>query len=372
MGNAASRVPVAWRLPVLLAGGLALIAGLYAGLLLLAVPMPAPVGSLERVHGPVMVFGFAGTLIGLERAVALGARWALLGPACSGAGAIVLIIDGPGPIGYGLMMLAATILLVVYRSLWQRQPGIALLAQVAGAFAWYASTLLLLAGFTVAETVPWLAVFVIATIAGERLELAHVGLRAANAPQLLLAALLVLVAGATATTVSPAAGGHLFGFGLLAVTGWLAVFDVARRTVHATGLPRYIAIGLLAGYAWLALAGLLWAGGGTVLDGPRYDAVLHAVFLGFTMSMIFVHAPVILPAVLRRPLPYHRLLYVPLAVLHVSLLVRIGAGDGLGAEPVWRWAGVVNVAAVVGFAGCAAGLSLTRGRASRRPAPALS
>jgi hypothetical protein len=84
------------------------------------------------------------------------------------------------------------------------------------------------------------------------------------------------------------------------------------------------------------------------------------VFLGFTMSMIFVHAPVILPAVLRRPLPYHRLLYVPLAVLHLSLLIRIGLGDGVGWEPVWRWAGVANVAAVVGFAGCAIGLSLAR------------
>jgi hypothetical protein len=364
------RVPVGWRLPVLIAGGFALAAGLYAGVLLLAVPVPAPTGTLERVHGPVMVFGFVGTLVALERVVALGSRWALLGPACSGAGAAVLLVNGPGPAGYGLLMLAAVLLIGVYRQLWRRQPSIALLAQAAGAFAWYATTLLWLAGFTVAETVPWLAVFVVATIAGERLELAHVGLRNANAPRLLFAALFMLIAGATASTIA-AGGTYLFGAGLLAVTAWLVVFDVARRTVHATGLPRYIAVGLLAGYAWLALAGVLWAGGGAVLDGPRYDAVLHAVFLGFTMSMIFVHAPVILPAVLRRPLPYHRLLFVPLVALHASLLVRIGLGDGAGWEPVWRWAGVINVAAVVGFAGCAVGLSLARqltGRTAGWPA----
>jgi hypothetical protein len=92
--------------------------------------------------------------------------------------------------------------------------------------------------------------------------------------------------------------------GLLAVTAWLAVFDVARHTVRGRALPRYVAVGLLAGYGWLALAGLLWAGAGPTLDGPRYDATLHAIFLGFTVSMIFVHAPVILPAVrLARPRP---------------------------------------------------------------------
>jgi hypothetical protein len=360
MSSAAARLPVAWRVPALAAGAFALVAGLYAGVLLLAAPVPAPGGSLEQVHGPVMVFGFVGTLVALERAVALGARWALAGPACSGLGALVLVVDGPGVAGYGLLMLAAVALLGVYRALWRRQPSVALLGQATGAFAWYAATFLWLAGFPVAETVPWPAVFVVATIAGERLELAHVGLRDRTAPRLLVAALLVLICGAAASTVSPEAGTHLFGFGLLAVTGWLVVHDVARRTVRAPGLPRYIAAGLLAGYAWLAVADLLWAGGGATTDGARYDAVLHATFLGFTMSMIFVHAPVILPAVLRRPLPYHRLLYVPLAVLHLSLAARIAIGDAAGLEAVWRWAGVVNVAAVAGFACCAAGLSIAR------------
>ncbi|GAB1692195.1 hypothetical protein [Krasilnikovia sp. M28-CT-15] len=363
--NAGPRLPVAWRLPVLAAGGLSLVTGLYTALLLLSVPVPAPAAPVEQAHGPVMVFGFVGTLIALERAVALGARWALLAPACSVAGAAVLVAAGPGPAGHVLLMLAAVLLLGVYRALWRRQPGVALLAQVAGAFAWYAVTLLWLAGFPIAETVPWLVVFVVATIAGERLELAHVGLRTASAPRWFLAALLALLAGAAATTVAPVAGVHLFGAGLLAVTAWLAVFDVARHTVRGRGLPRYIAVGLLAGYAWLALAGLLWTGAGPALDGPRYDAVLHATFLGFTMSMIFVHAPVILPAVIRRPLPYHRLLYVPLALLHLSLLARIGLGDAAGLVPAWRWAGVANIAAVLGFVACALAVAVSHGRTRR-------
>jgi hypothetical protein len=350
---------------VLAAGAVALLTGLYAGLLLLGAAVPAPAPAVEQVHGPLMVFGFVGTLIALERAVALGDRWALLAPACSAAGGLVLAATGPSLAGKTLLMAASVVLLGVYRALWRRQPGAALLAQGCGAFGWYAATLLWLAGHSVAETVPWMAVFVVATIAGERLDLAHVVMQGRHAERWFLTALATVVAGATAATLWPAVGTHLFGAGLLAVTAWLLVFDVGGRTVRANALPRYIAVGLLAGYGWLALAGLLWAGAGATTSGPRHDATLHALFLGFVLSMIFVHAPVILPAVLRRPLPYHPLLYAPLALLHTSLLARIGLGDAAGLEPVWLFAGIINVIAVLAFAACAVILSLRH----RPPAP---
>ncbi|HME69219.1 MAG TPA: hypothetical protein VKM54_05055 [Myxococcota bacterium] len=37
---------------------------------------------------------------------------------------------------------------------------------------------------------------------------------------------------------------------------------------------------------------------------PRYDAILHALFLGFVMTMIFGHAPIIFPALLARPMRF--------------------------------------------------------------------
>ncbi len=86
------------------------------------------------------------------------------------------------------------------------------------------------------------------------------------------------------------------------------------------------------------------------------------MFLGFTMSMIFVHAPVILPVVVRRPLPYHPALYVPLVLPHLSLLVRLGLGDWAGLTTAWRLVGVGNEVAVVGFVACAGALA---GRARR-------
>ncbi|MEV4701863.1 hypothetical protein [Actinoplanes sp. NPDC049316] len=358
----AAALPVRLRVPVLAAAGLALLGGLYAALLLLGTAVPTPPSSIEDVHGPVMVFGFVGTLIALERAVALGRRTALLAPACSAAGGLTLLATGPTLPGKLLLMGGAVGLLGIYRMLWTRQESAALLAQAAGALAWYAATLLWLAGFAVADAVPWMVVFVVATIAGERLELAHVALTAPAAQRWFLTALAALVTAATAASLWPQTGTQLFGLALLGVTAWLAVFDVARRTVRGTGLPRYVAAGLLAGYAWLALAGLLWAGAGRTGAGARYDATLHAVFLGFTLSMIFVHAPVILPAVLRRPLPYRPVLYLPLALLHGSLLVRVAAGDAAGLQPVWRWSGVANVASVLLFIGCAVAVSVSAPR----------
>ena len=55
--------------------GLSLLAGLWAGSVRLGWILPVPNEQFPIVHGPVMVVGFLGTLIGLERAVALGQLW---------------------------------------------------------------------------------------------------------------------------------------------------------------------------------------------------------------------------------------------------------------------------------------------------------
>lgn len=102
----------------------------------------------------------------------------------------------------------------------------------------------------------------------------------------------------------------LYGLSLLLLALWLGVFDIARRTVAAPGLPRYMAVCLLGGYAWLAPGRIAWVA--TALGWPLRDAALHALGLGFIVSMIMGHAPVILPAIARIKLPFSRLFYLPL------------------------------------------------------------
>ena len=76
------------RLVFLLLGGLSLLAGLNAALLLLDLPAPLTGARLSEMHGELMVFGFLGTVISLERAVAARRWWAYLAPATLGLGAL--------------------------------------------------------------------------------------------------------------------------------------------------------------------------------------------------------------------------------------------------------------------------------------------
>ncbi len=123
---------------------------------------------------------------------------------------------------------------------------------------------------------------------------------------------------------------------------------MARRTVRQPGLPRFIALCLLSGYVWLGASGLLAARYGGVAAGLAYDALLHALFLGFVFVMIFAHAPIIFPAVLGAPVGFRATFYAHLALLHLTLALRV-AGDLLSWVPGRQWGGLGNVAALAVF-----------------------
>ncbi|GAB3260417.1 hypothetical protein [Nocardioides dilutus] len=352
------------RVALLAPAGLALLAGLDAALMLLGVPAPVRADRLPEVHGMLMVLGFVGTLIALERAVALRRPAGFVVPGLLGSGGLALLTPAPLPVGQWLLTAGAAALVALYQPLWRRQRDEAVLVQALGAVLALGAAVLWLGGAAVPVLAPWLVGFVVLTIAGERLELARIAMGPTAGSRLVLLAS-GLVAGAVAALLWPRPGTALLGAALLVLTGWLAAHDVARRTIRASGLQRYMAGCLLAGYCWLGVAGAVWLLGGPALDGVRYDAVLHAVFLGFTLSMIMAHAPVILPAVLRRPLPYHPAFIAPAVLLHASLTLRLWVGDALGHQDAWVTGGVLNIVAVLSFLAVAA-WSATRGDRSRR------
>ncbi|MGH3394039.1 MAG: hypothetical protein ACRDPO_05050, partial [Streptosporangiaceae bacterium] len=85
------------------------------------------------------------------------------------------------------------------------------------------------------------------------------------------------------------------------------------------------------------------------------------------MSMIFAHAPVIVPSVLGRPLPFRPVLYVPLVLLHASLVLRLVGGDWAGDTDAWQWGGSLNEVAVLLFLALAASLVIRSRRPARGP-----
>ena len=171
---------------------------------------------------------------------------------------------------------------------------------------------------------------------------------------------------ATNSIVLPAVAVPAAGVALLLLAAWLLRHDVARATVRASGLPRYVAVCLLSGYVWLLVAGAGWLLAGDPGTGPVHDAVVHAIFLGFVITMIMAHAPVILPAVLGVRVEYHPVLYIPVALLHASLLLRVVAGDAWGSVEALRIGGFGAVVAMLLFGVTAATVSVRAALLRRR------
>lgn len=329
--------PLVLTLAAAIAGGLA-----RAG----AVSLPALFSPAIVDHAFLMIAAFFGTVVALERAVALKATWGFAAPLGFLLSGVVDLVGAPRAADW-LALAAALVFVAMHAALVARQRAPHILVLLAGATALAIGTALRAVDAASPAPVAWWFAFLVLTIAAERLEMTRLLKRRPGAAHALAVVLCALVAGAALGPAAPVAGGALFGVALAALAAWLLAFDVARRTVRAPGLPRYMAVCLLLGYAWLALAGLAWIAMSTGLAGWR-DAALHALGLGFTFSMMLGHAPVILPAVARVKLRFGRAWYLPLAFLHASLVVRLAAGHADGALRALGAAG--NAAAIAAFA----------------------
>jgi hypothetical protein len=218
-----------------------------------------------------------------------------------------------------------------------------------GGAAWLVGQVLWLAGLPLYHIVYWWVGFLVLTIAGERLELARLVQPTRGSRAGFILCLLMMLAGLIVSPIALDPGVRVLGAGLLALALGLASHDIARRTVRQTGLTRFIASCLLSGYVWLAASGVLALTDGGVAAGPRYDAMLHALFVGFVLAMIFGHAPIIIPAIVGWRVTYRPAFYAHLALLHATLALRIG-GDLAGSVMARRWGGLLNVASLVVFA----------------------
>ncbi|MBS1141981.1 MAG: hypothetical protein H6R13_3434 [Proteobacteria bacterium] len=305
------------RLPLLFFGMLSLLGGVMAGLARLGWEVPASAMQAAGVHGPLMIAAFFGTVISLERAVAAGRNWAYLAPLAAGASGIVLLAGAPLLVGQILGSLGALGLIAASAVALRRQVAAFTVVLTLAAGCWLVGNLLWLVTGDVSAAVPWWLLFLVLTIAGERLELTRFLPTPPLAQKLFICIAGVLLVSAVAASYP------LFSIGLLALALWLLRYDIARRNIATEGLTRFIAACLLSGYAWLLAAGLLGMAGAFVPGHPWRDAALHAIGLGFVFSMVFGHAPIIFPAVTRIRIPYHPALYLPLALLHLTLVLRV-------------------------------------------------
>jgi len=307
-------------------GMFSLLMALFGGVQRLGWDLPTLTVVLPANHGPLMVGAFLGTVIGLERAVALGALWGFLGPLTTGLGGLLLIAGVAPPVAQLLIVIGSLMLSLLFVAFLRRQFAWFTVIMLVGAISWLVGNLLWLMGSNIFVVVWWWIGFLLLTIAGERMELGRMLFISKLRQGQMIAAVILSMVGVAVTLLDVDAGVRILGVGMVAIAVWLGFNDVARRTVRQSGLTRFIAVNLLAGYVWLACCGLLLVLFGGDFSGLRYDAVLHSFFLGFIFSMIFGHAPVIFPAVLGRGMLYRPAFYIHVVLLHLFLAVRV-VGD---------------------------------------------
>jgi hypothetical protein len=349
-----------WRWTVgmcALLAALNLLAGMAGGLARLGMPVPAAPLAL---HGAIMVCAFFGAVIALERAVALQRLPGLIASLAAGAGGLFAWGAQTPVAAQAAWVLAALVLVALYihagRS---RAWSLHLKVELAGALCWLAGTLTWAAGDLPAGVTGWVA-FLVLTVAGERRELMQMIRLPAVARWLFVVAVAMVLLAVALSPWRAGVASLLLWLACAMLALWLLIWDLAPRRWSAPGWAGHTAQCLTGGYLWL-LTGALLGLYGLVQPGAVSATGLHAVLLGFVFAMVFGHAPIILPALLRLRPAYSAWARPPLWLLAASLVLRIAAaaagnGNWLAA------AGAGHVLAIVGFALVMA-TAVMRGRA---------
>ena len=328
---------------------LSLLLGVFIGIARLGVALPLPSTAMVSLHGPLMAIGFLLTVIGLERAVVLDRWWFYGVPLLSLLSVLSLLIELPGAVTAMFAAGAALMLTWLFVELYNRQHEEHFIIMALSAAVLALGHLIWLTETTLHRIVPWWAGFLILMIAGERLELTRLRRPKPLVLVLFRFAVIIFVAGLAISPWEFRLGVRIAGAGIVAMALWLLRYDLAWQSIKQPGLPRFMAESLIAGYFWLAIGGVFWIWFARFFGaGPLYDAMLHTIFLGFVFSMIFAHAPIILPSITGLALPFHKLFYLHAGLLHFSLAMRI-AGDLALLPSGQRWGGILGALAILLF-----------------------
>ncbi|MCZ2290403.1 MAG: hypothetical protein LC125_00485, partial [Burkholderiales bacterium] len=256
----------------------ALVSGISGGLIRAGLELKAFdgyrwVAPAVISHAALMIGGFLGTVISIERAVAVRLRFAFAAPITAGLGAVCILAGAPLA-GHILLLVSSLVFTVVNVIIVKRQWAEHTVLLLLSAVAWAGGNVLALVDANDLTAIPWWFGFLVLTIAAERLEMTRLMKRPRIVNLAFHACVVLLMAGAAVSVFSELVGGVVYGVALVLFAIWLLRYDIARRTVHTQGLSRFMAVCLLAGHTWLLVAGLAWAG--TALGWPLRDTALHA------------------------------------------------------------------------------------------------
>lgn len=321
---------------------LSLLTGIWTGWIRIGWNFPLTQNMGD--HGSLMVGGFIGTLICIERTVTFNNKIVLLIPFVNSLSIVFFLLKMPD-IAYWLLLAGSIGLVVIYFTLYTRFNELEQMIMTAGAMCYLIGCALLIKTSFYPVAAMWWIAFLYLTIVGERIELSRY-LNISSRNKYFLTVLLGLyIVGILMSFHS--SGGIVIAVSFFGSAIWLFKFDMARKSLIREGQFFYSGIVLLTGYVWLIISALFFAYGS--FAGLLYDPALHSFFLGFVFSMIFAHAPIILPGVLKLQINlFSKSLYIWFFMLQISLLSRI-AGSLLVIPDIKVWAGLFNGITILGF-----------------------
>jgi len=349
-------------------GILSLGLAIWGGLVRIGWHFPPLISGMPGIHGPLVVCGFLGTLFSLERAMALHQRWGYIVPSLNIMGAFILLIDPMGDLSRYVLLAGSALFILLCWKVFQVRANIFNGMTLVGSFLWLSGIIIWLAGWPVFNVYLWWMGFVLFTIVGQRLELAH---RIHLAPKpywMIVLALSIVFIGqmlmAVGHILSPDSimdiymdaivdariklGMQISGIGMVATALWLLRYDAAWSLIRNGGMAGYTSLCLLSGYTWLAFSGIfsyIFAG---LVSGVRYDALIHAFFIGFVFFDIFAHSPIMILTQLGVRVRFSPLLIFHIVLLHGALLTRI-LGDLLRNMELTKYGGLLNSLVILFF-----------------------
>ncbi len=321
---------------------LALVIGVYNGLIRIGWMFPVNVAVAQ--HGVIMVGSFLCSVILLERIVNFRRTWLYIFPLVNSV-SVLFFLEGKFVIGMQLLFIGGIALAGLFVFLYSVHRELFILIMLIGTISLLAGYLMLMnSRFYPASVSFWFA-FILLLVTGERMELTKFLPLSKQATLILLICISLFFIG---LVFNFHGSGHILtGISMIIMSLWMTRYDVAIKSFRMSGLHRYLASNLLAGFAWLLVTGTL------LLLKPSavyiYDATIHAFFLGFTFSIIFAHGPVIYPGIAGiAKKAFHVSLYFWCLLLHLSLLIRLLADFDVLFQ-LREISGMLNMIAIFGF-----------------------
>ena len=240
------------RLPFLLLAIVSLITGLATGLNRMGWDLNIVHTSLH--HGAIMVGGFLGTLISLEKIIPWKKKFLYLIPVLGGASVLFFFGDMP-LISFVLLILASAGLAGVFLHYCLVEKNLIYLLMLWGALCWMIGNVTLASTIFYPTAFPWWLGFILFIITAERLELTKfLPVTKAN-KRWLVPFLIVYIAGVLRSFHG--GGQQISGIALIAVAVWLMKYDIVGLAIKKSKLQRFIGIALLGGYVSMRLRAFL-------------------------------------------------------------------------------------------------------------------